>query len=235
MFHPDGSAMVTLLNFQTMKMYRLFRGAWTSQAMRPGPEIRRPLTQAVHEKAAPIEGFDAYVSELPVRSPRGNYVDRTTVIPSLNFFRAELTTFAGETRTAVNIKAGPQSHDQFLPPPGAAIADQPGFSGYMSMSAVVLRLSFGGQPPTEITTSEETAFAIKTPSGLPLTIVTTVTDWDKNIVRVRVLNNAKGSPGNVQGDLLDEVTAALGAAVETTRLGENLTITVTRIRDRVAR
>lgn len=65
MFYPDGAAMVTLLNFETMKMYRLSRSSWTSQPMKPGPETRRPLTLPVHQKAEPIEGFDATCPSCP--------------------------------------------------------------------------------------------------------------------------------------------------------------------------
>jgi hypothetical protein len=149
--------------------------------------------------------------------------------------RARVPPSSGETRTAVNIRIEPQPHDQFLPPPNAAVAEQPGFGGSMSFSAVVLQVAFAGRPASEILTMEETAFDLKTPAGLQLTLVTAITDYDRNLVRIRVLANAKGSPGNVKGELLDEVTAALGSTVETTRLGETMTIKVTRVRGQAAR
>jgi hypothetical protein len=234
-FHPDGSSMITLLNFQTQRMYRLFRGAWTSQPMKIGPvDNRRPYSLSVTRKAPSIEGFDAYVHESNVRGPRGNFTRTAVVIPALNFFEAVTTTFSGETRTAVNIRVEPQLHDQFLPPRDAAVAEQPGYGGFMEFAAVVLQIAFPGQPATQITTTEENAFALKTPAGMSITLVTSVTDFEKNIVRVRLLSNATGSPGNVKGDLIDEVTVALGNTAATTRLGETLTISVTRIGTRRA-
>jgi hypothetical protein len=41
-----------------------------------------------------------------------------------------MTTPSGERRTAVNIHVGPQSHDQFVPPPAAVVTEEPGFGGY---------------------------------------------------------------------------------------------------------
>ena len=60
-------------------------------------------------------------------------------------------------------------------------------------------------------------------------LVTSVTDREKQLVRIRVLANATGRPGDVRGELVDEVTVALGAAGETTKLGEPLSIAVTRV------
>jgi hypothetical protein len=227
--HPDGSALVSITNFQIERFYRLYHGSWTSQPMRMGTLPRRPMQGPAGQKTEPIEDFEAYVSEQNMRSPQGEYREVLTVIPALNFFRAIVNFPSGERRTAVNIRVGPQTHEQFLPPPGAAVTEQPGFGGFMSFSAVVLRIGFTGQPPIEAVTTEETAYPIKTPSGLPLTLVTSVIDKEKNIVRVRVLNNATGGPGNISGDLLDEVQVALGATGQTTKIGETLSIAVTRI------
>jgi hypothetical protein len=227
--HPDGSAMITLLNFQTEHTYRLFHGSWTSQPMRLNGRVHTPIQLRVSRRAEPIEGFDAFVYESTVRSPRGDYTEAVTVIPALNFFRAAFSIPSGERRSAVNIKVGPQPHDQFLPPPGAVVTEQPGFAGFMSFTGVALRLSFAGQPPIVAETTEEKAYAVKTPSGIPLTLVATVTDPAKNVVRIRLLANAAGSPGNVRGDVLDEVSVPLGGTGQTTRLGETLTIRVTRI------
>lgn len=229
MVHPDGSALITMTNYQTERMYRLHQGSWTSQPMLIGTRTRQPIQLPVNRKAEPIEGFDAYVSERNVRSPRGDYKSTETVIPALNFFRAITITPTGERRTAVNIRIGPQPHEQFLPPPGASVAEEPGFGGYMSFSAIVLQIAFAGQPPIEVLTTEETSYGIKTPSGIPLTLVTSVTDKEKNIVRIRVLQNASGRPGNVKGDLLDEIHVPLRGTGQALRIGEGLFITVTRV------
>ncbi len=53
---------------------------------------------------------------------------------------------------------------------------------------------------------------MKTPSGIPLTIVTSVVDREKALVRIRVLQSASGPPGNVCGDLLDEVQGSARVA-----------------------
>jgi hypothetical protein len=227
--HPDGSALVTITNYQTERFYRLYHAAWTSQPMRLGTMPRRPMQRTVGRKTDPIEGFDAYLAEVNSRTPRGDFKEEVTLIPALNYFQPILNTPSGERRTAVNIRIGPQPHEQFLPPPGAVVTEEPGFGGYMSLSAVVLRLAFTGQTPVEVVTTEETAFPLKTPSGLALTLVTSVIDSEKNLVRIRVLNNATGSPGNVRGELLEEVSLALGASGQTTKIGETLSITVTRV------
>lgn len=229
MVHPDGSALITMTNFQTERMYWLYHGAWTSQPMRMGTMPRRPRQLSVSRKTDSIEEFDAYISVSTVRSPRGDYKEEVTVIPALNHFRAITTTPSGERRTAVNIHVGPQSHDQFVPPPAAVVTEEPGFGGYMFFSAIVLRIAFAGQTPIEAVTTEETAYAVKTPSGIPLTIVTSVVDREKALVRIRVLQSASGAPGNVRGDLLDEVQVALGGTGQTTKIGDMLTLTVTRV------
>jgi hypothetical protein len=235
MVHPDGSALITITNFETERMYRLQRGSWTSQPMRMGPMPRMPRQLPVTRKLEPVEGFDAYLHESTVRpapgttSPRGEYKRVSTVIPALNYFDAVLDLPSGERRTAVNIRLSPQSHEQFLPPPGAAVAEEAGFGGFMSFSAVVLHVAFAGQPPFEAVTTDETAYAVKTPSGIPLTLLTAITDKEKNIVRIRVLQNASGRAGNVKGDLLDEIHVPLRGTGQATRIGEGLSITVTRV------
>ena len=227
--HPDGSALVTITNYQTERFYRLYHAAWTSQPMHLGTMPRRPMQRTVERKTESIEGFAAYLTEVNNRSPRGDYKEEITLIPSLNYFQPIINTPSGERRTAVNIRIAPQPHEQFLPPPGAVVTEEPGFGGYMSFSAVVLQIAFGGQKPVEAVTTEETAFPLKTPSGLALTLVTSVIDSEKNLVRIRVLDHAAGSPGRVQGELLDEVDVALGASGQTTKIGETLSITVTRV------
>jgi hypothetical protein len=99
----------------------------------------------------------------------------------------------------------------------------------MSFSAVVLQVAFAGQPPFEAVTTEETAYAVKTPSGIPLALLTAITDKEKNIVRIRVLQNASGRPGNVKGDLLDEIQVPLRGTGQAAKIGEGLSITVTRV------
>ena len=229
MVHPDGSALITITNYQTERFYRLYHGAWTSQPMHIGTISRRPHQLPVARKTDPIEGFDAYISIVNARSPRGEYKDEATVIPALNYFRAISTTPTGERRAAANIRLGAQTHEQFLPPPGAVVAEEPGFGGFMSFSAVDLRITFAGAPPIEARTTEETAYALKTPSGIALTLVASLIDRDKRLVRIRVLQNATGRPGDVRGELLDEVQVAVGATGQTTKLGEPFSVTVVRM------
>jgi hypothetical protein len=116
-----------------------------------------------------------------------------------------------------------------VPPRAAVVTEEPGFGGYMSFSAVVVRIVFAGQPPIEAVTTEETAYAVKTPSGIPLTIVTSVVDREKALVGIRVRQNARGPPGNVRGDLLDQVLVALGGTGQTTKIGDGLALTVRRV------
>ena len=229
MVHPDGSALVTITNFETERFYRLYHGSWTAQPMRTSNLTRRPIQLRVDRKTDPIEGYDAYVSVSNVRSPRGDYKEEVAVIPALNFFRAAFVTPSGERRTAANIRVGPQAPEQFLPPPGAAVAEEPGFGGFMSFSAVELRIVFAGGTPIDVTTTEENAYTLKTPSGIPLSLVTSVVDKEKNVVRIRVLQDATGRPGDIRGNLVEELQAALGATVQTTKLGESFSVTVTRV------
>ena len=81
---------------------------------------------------------------------------------------------------------------------------------------------------------EEKPMDLRTPLGETLQIVTTVVDHTRNIVRVRILKNAKqsGRLADVTGDELGTVQVALGGTVETTTLPENFTVSVRRIRDR---
>jgi hypothetical protein len=232
--HPDGSSMIVITNFQVARAYRLFRGIWTVQPMKLGPDgDRRPPPQlAVGQQVDSIEGFAAYVHETVVRSPRGDYKDRAVVLPALNYFRAVSTLPGGETRKAINIRLSAPPHSEFLPPEGAAVREESGYSGFMSLSAVVLRIAFPGLKETEALTTEETAFPLRTPSGLMLTLVTSVIDETKGTVRIRVLDNATGPTGNVRGDVIDEVDVNLGEQASTTKLGEGFTVRVVRIRAR---
>ena len=50
MVHHDGSALITMTNFQTERMYRLYHGAWTGQPMRMSTMPRRPYQRSVSRK-----------------------------------------------------------------------------------------------------------------------------------------------------------------------------------------
>ncbi len=183
-----------------------------------------------------IEGFDAYLSTMPVTSPRGNYTQERHVVPALNFFVAEETrAIVNETIIAQNIRLGAPDHAEFLPPPGAAVEERAGMRAGQ-FSAVVVSIAFPDRPAIELTTMEETPMDVRTPLGEAVQIVTTVVDHTRNIVRVRILKNAKksGRLAEVTGDELGVIQVALGATVETTTLPENFTVSVRRIRDRYA-
>lgn len=95
--HPDGSLMVAINNFDTQKFYQLIRGTWTVRSMRVGPfERRPPPARRRTRKADPIEGFEAWITTINVRSPRGDYVREATIIPALNDFEAIGTRPNGE-------------------------------------------------------------------------------------------------------------------------------------------
>jgi hypothetical protein len=64
--------------------------------------------------------------------------------------------------------------------------------------------------------------------------VTTVTDWDRNEVRVRLMQDPKWSARELTGEVLDEVRALLGGAAQTTKMPENFHLRITRIGDRRA-
>jgi hypothetical protein len=228
MVHPDGSRMIMLINFEKEMAYQLYRGAWTSRPLRVGQIARTPTQMRVSRQAEPIEGFDAYIAEPLVRTPKGEYKDAVTVIPALNFFRAASVSPGGDRRVAANIKVAPQPRGEFLPPPGARVTEQPSV-GVMTFRSIGLRLGFAGQDPFDAVTREQAAYAVKTPSGIPLTLVATVDDPAKLVIRIRVLANAKGRPGDVRGKLLDEIFVALGSTVATTKLRETLTIEVIRV------
>lgn len=233
--NPDGSLMVTIHNYENATSYSLMRGSWTSSAIRLFPDLpRRPPASRVVKFVRKIEGFDAYLSVVNVTSPRGNYTQERLVIPALNFFVAEQTHPNGDTITAQNIRLATPDHAEFLPPPGAAIGEQAGVRAGQ-FSAVVVRIAFAERPPVELTTTEEKPMDLRTHADETLQIVTTVVDDARNLVRVRIMKNAEERGlGNVIGDVLDEVQVALGGTVQTTKLPENFSVSVTRIRDRRA-
>ena len=235
--NPDGTLMIAISNYQTARSYTFGRGVWTSQEIRLIPGLaRRPPNSLVQQLAKKVEGFDAYLSTIRVTSPRGNYTEDRLVIPALNFFVVEQTrTATNETTTAENIRLGSPDHAEFLPPAGASVEERSG-GRVGQFSAVVVWIAFPNRPSIELTTTEERPVNVTTPLGETLQIVTRVVDHEKNIVRVRILKNAResGPVGDVKGDELGEVQVALGGTVETTSLAENFVISVRRIRDRRA-
>ena len=234
--HPDGSLMVTINNYEDAKTYSLMRGNWVAQDIRliPGLPRQPSSSRFVTKQVQSIESYDAYLSVIQVKSPRGDYMQESTVIPALNFFAAVQTLPNGDTITAQNIRLGAPDHAEFLPPPGAAIAERPGVRAGQ-FSAVVVAVTFENRGPVELTTTEERPMDLRTPMAETIQIVTTVVDDAKNLVRVRIMKNAAPAGiGNVKGDLLDEVLVHLGGTVRTTKLPENFSVTITRIRDRRA-
>ena len=101
-----------------------------------------------------IEGFDAYLSTIPVTSPRGNYTAQRLVIPALNFFVAEETRSIGNaTITAQNIRLGSPDHAEFLPPAGALVEERAGMRVGQFIE-VVVSIAFPDRPASELTTME---------------------------------------------------------------------------------
>jgi hypothetical protein len=233
--NTDGSLIVTINNFEAARTYSLMRGSWTSQEIRLIPGLpRRPRTMRVDRPATPVEGFDTYLSSVTVKSSRGDYIREATVAPALNFFEVVQTLPNGDTISAQNIRLGAPDHAEFLPPPGAAIGERPGVRAGQ-FSAVVVAVTFENRGPVELTTTEERPMDLRTPMADTIQIVTTVVDDAKNLVRVRIMKNAASAGiGNVKGDLLDDVLVQLGGTVRTTKLPENFSVTITRIRDRWA-
>ena len=234
--HPDGSLMVTINNYEDAKTYSLMRGNWIVQEIRliPGLPRRPPSSRFVTKEAPPVEGFDTYLSAVTVKSPRGDYLRETRVAPALNFFEVAQTLPTGDTITAQNIRLGAPDHAEFLPPPGAAVGERPGLRAGQ-FSAIVVAVTFENRGPVELTTTEERPMELRTPMAETIQIVTTVIDDAKNLVRVRIMKNAAAAGlGAVKGDLLDEVLVQLGGTVRTTKLPENFSVTITRIRDRRA-
>jgi hypothetical protein len=227
----DGTAMVSLTNYEHQKFYQLMRGVWTVQPMRIGPiGAPAPPSRARAKKLDPIEGFDAWLSSTPVKSPRGDYIMESTIIPALNDFEAVRTSPSGETTTAFHIKVGAVDHREFEPPPGAVASERPGYGGFMSFAAVVVHAAFEGAAPVELTTMEEDPAVLRTPGGDTLSIVTTVTDSTEAVVRVRVMKNAKKvRTGLVEGDTVDEIIVKLGDTGRTSKLVENFSVTVIRV------
>jgi hypothetical protein len=233
----DGTQVITINNYETARTYTFSRGIWTSQEIRLIPGLtRRPPQFRVERLVKQVEGFDAYLSTATVTSSRGNYTEERLVLPALNFLVVEhKRTATNETITAQNIRIGPPDQAEFLPPPGASVDERPGVSAGQ-FSAVVVWIAFANQPSIELTTTEEKPIDVRTPLGETLQIVTTVVDHEKDVVRIRIMKNTKGTGpvGEVTGDELGEVRVALGRTAETTTLTENFTVSVRRIRDRRA-
>lgn len=124
-------------------------------------------------------------------------------------------------------------HLEFLPPPTAAVTERPEAGAFAQFSAVVVTVSFPDRQPIELTTTEERPIDLKAPGGDTLQLVTTVVDDPNNLVRVRIMKHA-GRKGisSVDGDVLDEVLLTLRGTATATKLVENFTVRVTRIRER---
>jgi len=235
--NPDGTLTVAIHNYEAGRSYTFARAMWTSQEMRLVPGLaHRPGNMRVERLVKQIEGFEAYLSTIPVKSPRGDYTQQRLVIPALNFFVAEETrSIDNATITAQNIRLGPADHSEFLPPAGVPAEERSGMR-VAQFIQVVVSIAFPDRPAIELTTMEETPMDLRTPLGETVQIVTTVVDHTRNIARVRILKNAKksGPVAKVTGDELGEIQVALGATVETTTLAENFTVSVRRINDRYA-
>ena len=222
--------MVNILNFETEKMYRLMRGSWTSHPMRLVPSIpRRPMTRALHRRADPVEGFETYVSVVNVKSPRGDYTREAIVAPALNYFEVVQHAGNGETIRAHNIRLGAPDHGEFLPPPGAVVAERPEEGGAMTFQGVDIRIRFSDAPVINLTTVEEQIADVRTPLGERLQVVTRVVDGSERL-RVRVYRNAvRKGPARVEGELLDEIELPFTGSISTTKLVENFVVTVSRV------
>jgi hypothetical protein len=232
---PQGSLITTIQNFETGKFYRLMREQWTVQPMKlsPGGAMpRRPGGSLT--KPSRHEGYEVFEQVTPRRVnnvPAGS--SRSLVAPALDYYAVVREMPNGRVQTAYNIKVGPPPPELFLPPANAYVTEQPGFGGSGVYSAVVLRITFPNQEPSELLTTEETLFPLKTPTGTTLSIITSVTDHARNLVDVRVFRNASGRGANVRGELLDQTVVALGETGHL-RIPEVFDVSVRRIAGRVA-
>lgn len=229
--HPDGSLMVSIMNFENETFYQLMRGNWTSQAMRLVPGIpRRPRVMNLTQKRAPVEGYEAFISLMEVKSPRGNYTRESVVLPGLNNFEAVSKQGNGETITAQNIRQGAPDHAEFMPPPGAAVGVREGFGGAMTFQGLTLRVTFTTGQMAGIETTEEGPTFIKTPGGEELFIVARAVEDKTDVLRVRVMRNAqKRGPGRVEGDVIEELEFPFTGVGTTTKLAENFSVVLMRI------
>ena len=233
---PKGSMVITIQNFEEHKVFSSLNGRWSVQAMRPAPRPRprpagyRPPTLERHED------FDVYEHWIDVRRPDGTITRRRRVIaPALDDYYVSFERPDGQTQTARNIRLGPQPAELFQPPAGTELAERPGIGGSMLLQAVVLRLAADGREPIEIVTGEGTPYLLPSSAHGAISVLTEVIDDDTGVVRVRVIRNAQGRvPGVVTGELLDELSVGLGSSAQTTKLPENVAITVTRIGTRSA-
>jgi hypothetical protein len=230
--HPDGSLMVSIMNFQDETFYQLMRGNWTSQPMRLVPGIpRRAPVRNLNQKTTPIEGYEAFISVMEVKSPRGNYTRESVVLPALNNFEAVSKQGNGETITAQNIRPGTPDHAEFMPPPGAAVGVREGFGGAMTFQGLTLRLTFAANGQTSVTeASEEGPTLIKTPGGDQFFILARAREDRTDVLRVQVMRNAqKRGLGRVEGDIIEEIEFPFTGVGTTTKLAENFSVVLMRI------
>ena len=241
---PDGSVHIIINNYEQARLYDLFRGAWTARPIRAMPggapfgPSPRP-TPRLLAKLDPVDGFEVYETEITVRSPKGDSKETQAVAPALNSLvvrRPLPPPLSGRVERIVSITLGPQPPEEFVPPPTANVIEQlDGFGGGVTM-AMGLRVTFVGQEkPIELTAIEGQISTVKGPDG-DLALVPILVEGKPDVVRIRVLRNAKQSGVmSVAGDELDAIDAPLGTVVSTTRLAVNLAIRVTRIGSHFAR
>lgn len=234
---PQGTLIVTIKNFETERFYRLMLDRWSSQQMRVGPERTAPRKSGP-TRASPTkrEGFDVFPVRVTTERRGGTKtVTRSLVAPQLDGFALEREIPPDRLQTAHSIRLGPPDPTLFLPPAGQPITEEPGYGGFMSFSAVELRIAFPGRPPIDVVTTEETPYTFQTPSGQPLSLVVAVTDRLLDRVVIRIMRNASGRAGNIKGELLEVLETPLGGTRSTIRQAENFEVTVIRIRDNRAR
>lgn len=230
--HPDGSLLVAILNFDTEMFYQLMRGSWTSQPMRLVPGIpRRPAPRTVDRKVAPVEGYEAFRSVSEVKGPRGKLVREAVIVPELNYFEAVTKHVGGETISAHNIRLGSPDHAEFLPPPGAAVAEREGFGGAMVFQGLSLRVTFTPSGPSiDVETGEEKPALVTTPSREQVFLVARALEGRTDVLRIRVMKNAEvRGPGRIEGEVIEELEFPFSGTATTTRLVENFSIALRRI------
>jgi hypothetical protein len=229
--HPDGSLMVSIMNFENETFYQLMRGNWSSRPMRVVPGVpRRAPVRNLDRRTTPIEGYEAFISTMPVKSPRGDYARESIVLPALNNFEAVAKAGNGETITAQNIRLGTPDHAEFIPPPGAAVAALEGFGGSVTFQSLTLRLTFPNGHTAGLETTEESPTLIKTPGGDEFFVVARAVEDRTDVLRLRVMRNAQPrGMGRVEGDVVEEIEFPFSGTGTTTRLAENFSVSLMRI------
>lgn len=237
MVEADGRAQIVINNYETGRMYHFGGGSWTSAPIRMLPATPRRPPQSMGRvvgKVAPIDGFDVLETEMVMRSPRGDSTTSLWVVPALNFLVARRTYPDGRIETVTSVKTGAPAPADFLPPPGANVVEGSGFRGG-TFQAVVVQVTFAGQQPMEITTTESRPAPLRMPDGQTLGLTTLVSDRDKDTVRVTLNRLPVGGPPPRGAETLGSVEVALGDTAELVNGYENFRITIKRIGARTAR